>query len=224
MTDLVVSDVDGALLAGNTQKHFLRFVRHRSLVATAPYYGILGWFAAYRLGLARDARPIMEYAFSFLRGWQEDDVTALADECFEQSLAPRIYRDARRLLADHHHAGRRLVLLSMVPGLLLEPLARRFGADVIATRLECKDGVLTGRIDGPVLSGRLKQTALEAYVRSRHVERTYGYGNDASDVAYLAGTTHPHAVNPDRTLARAAERHRWPVLRFEARGMREAED
>jgi putative phosphoserine phosphatase/1-acylglycerol-3-phosphate O-acyltransferase len=123
-----------------------------------------------------------------------------------------------RLLAGHRHAGRHVVLLSTVPEPLLRPLALRFGADVIATRLECEDGVLTGRIAGPVLSGDLKLAALEDYLRGRRYERTFGYGNDASDVAFLARMNRPHAVNPDRTLAREAVRNHWPVLRFDALG------
>jgi HAD superfamily hydrolase (TIGR01490 family) len=219
MTDLVVFDVDGTLLDGYMQRAFLSFMRRRRLIAALPYFRILAWFVLYRLGVIRDPRPIMHYAFGFFRGRRLEHIEALAAECFGRGLESRLYTDALRILAQHVHAGRHIVLLSTVPEVLVRPLGERLGTDVIGTRLECWDGVLTGRIDGPVLTGALKLAALRAYVRAHRPARTFGYGNDASDVEFLLRVDCPHAVNPDRALARAAERHRWPVLHFDALGV-----
>ncbi len=218
MSDLVVFDVDGTLLDGYMQRAFLSFVRRKGLIGAGPYFRILAWFVLYRLGVSRDPRRIMRYAFGFLRGRRLEDVEALAAECFGRGLESRLYADALRILAQHVHAGRHIVLLSTVPELLVRPLGERLGTDVIGTRLECRDGVLTGRIDGPVLTGALKLAALQAYLRTHRPARTFGYGNDASDVEFLSRVDCPHAVNPDRVLACAAERHHWPVLHFDALG------
>jgi HAD superfamily hydrolase (TIGR01490 family) len=219
MTDLVVFAVDGTLLDGYMHLAFLSFVRRRGLIGARSYFRILAWFVLYRLGVIRDPRRIVQYAFGFLRGRRLEDVGALAAQCFECGLESRLYTDALRILAQHVHAGRHIVLLSTVPEVLVRPLGERLGTDVIGTRLECRDGVLTGRIDGPVLTGALKLAALQAYLRAHRPTRTFGYGNDASDVAFLSRVDCPHAVNPDRALARAAERYRWPVLHFDALGV-----
>lgn len=214
MNDLVVFDVDGTLLSGYTQQHFLRFMRRCGRIGVIPYYRILGRFLLYRFSPSLNPRPAMEFAFGLLRGWRQQDVEELAAQCFRDCLATQLYDDAVRLITCHAMEGRHVVLLSTVPELLVRPLAEWLGAEVVATRLETQAGVLTGRIDGPVLSGNLKSAAIEGYLGTHDYRRTFGYGDAVSDLAFLSRMDYPHAVNPDRGLAREAAGLGWPVLRF----------
>jgi putative phosphoserine phosphatase/1-acylglycerol-3-phosphate O-acyltransferase len=215
MKELVVFDVDGTLLSGYTQQHFLRFMRRRGHIGAIPYYRILGRCLIYRFSPSRDPRPAMEFAFGLLRGWRQRDVEELAAQCFRDCLATQLYDDAVRLVTCHAMEGRHIVLLSTVPELLVRPLAEWLGADVVATRLESEAGVLTGRLDGPVLSGDLKSAAIEGYLQTHDYRHTFGYGDAASDLAFLSKMDYPHAVNPDRGLAREASGLGWPILRFQ---------
>jgi phosphoserine phosphatase len=63
----------------------------------------------------------------------------------------------------------------------------------VGTRLEVRDGMLTGRLD---LSGAT------------------GYADSGSDLPLLEQCGTAVAVNPDAELRRWASDHQWPVVRF----------
>ncbi|MFY9230957.1 MAG: phosphoserine phosphatase SerB [Candidatus Nanopelagicales bacterium] len=97
-------------------------------------------------------------------------------------------RGARTLVRTLNRLGYRIALVSGGFTEIIAPIAADLGvADVRANTLEVVDGVLTGRITGPVIDRLGKRTALEAFARQYAIpmRRTIAIGDGANDIDML---------------------------------------
>ncbi len=142
---------------------------------------------------------------------QVADIThrAMAGELdFEQSLRERVAllaglpaealdrvrerivlsRGARTFCRTLNRLGYRIALVSGGFTEIIGPIAAELGvSDVRANTLEISDGVLTGRVVGPVVDRMGKRTALEAFARQYAIppRRTIAIGDGANDIDML---------------------------------------
>jgi phosphoserine phosphatase len=101
----------------------------------------------------------------------------------------------------------------------MKRLADYLGAtDVIANRLEIKDGYATGRLLRPVVAGPEKARLVREHARAggHDLDDCFAYSDSYSDVPMLAVVGHPAAVNPDTKLARLAHTYGWPTFTLES--------
>jgi fatty acyl-CoA reductase len=151
----------------------------------------------------------------------EDD----ARRCSEELLLPACFPAALAELDRHRQAGHRIVLLSGGVDLVLAPLARALGAELLAQRLVADGDRLTGAYRGyAVLDGLPdagSQGESKAQALRRHAALTgidlaasSAYGDSVNDAGMLAAVGHPVAVNPDRRLLRMATTHGWDVRQW----------
>jgi putative phosphoserine phosphatase/1-acylglycerol-3-phosphate O-acyltransferase len=157
-------------------------------------------------------------------GWRDKDeaeVEKLAGRAFAKSLAQRIHPEARELLAAHRRRGHTVVLTSSATRHQVRPLADALDVDdVVCAEAEVTGGRLTGQLVGPACAGDAKAAAVERYARRHKIDlsRSHAYASGGADAPILTPVGNPHPVNPDKGLARAAERQGWSVLRFDSRG------
>lgn len=162
-----------------------------------------------------DRGTFNELLFRGYKGMSEDRLLELADEAFDNVLRPAMYRDGRELVQRAKSVGHRVVLISGSPDFLLERLARVLEADdVIANRLEFRDGTATGRIRRPLVAGPAKAQLMKQHAKKHELDldRCAAYSDSLSDVPMLSVVGRPCAVNPDFRLRALAKTHRWPVL------------
>ena len=131
-------------------------------------------------------------------------------------VTPMVYREAVALIAEHHDAGRDVVVVSTSGAELVEPIAAMLGADdVIATRMVERDGRYTGEIAfyayGPNKAAAIRELAAR---RGYDLAQSHAYSDSATDLPMLEAVGHPHAVNPDRALRREAARARLARARL----------
>ncbi|MCF8526047.1 MAG: phosphoserine phosphatase SerB [Candidatus Nanopelagicales bacterium] len=115
-------------------------------------------------------------------------------------------RGARTLVRTLNRLGYRIALVSGGFTEIIAPIAADLGvADVRANTLEIVDGVLTGRITGPVIDRLGKRTALEAFARQYAIpiRRTIAIGDGANDIDMLEAAGLGVAFNA-KPAARAA--------------------
>lgn len=153
----------------------------------------------------------------FVTGWEVATVRQIVDEMLHRVVDPLVYDEAVALIAEHHEAGRDVVIVSASGSDVAEPIGQMLGADtVIATRLEVVDGRYTGQIEYYAYAEE-KARAIEelAAERGYDLPASYAYSDSITDVHMLRVVGHAHAVNPDRELAKVAAVEGWPVLTFE---------
>jgi len=92
---------------------------------------------------------------SVLRGISRDRLDLLGEEYFQYELKPRMRREAVEKLVDAVRSGERVILVGQMLEHILKPMVDYFAADgCIASRLEFRDGVATGRLLEPVIRPR----------------------------------------------------------------------
>ncbi len=87
---------------------------------------------------------------------------------------------------------------------------------VLVTEIEDEDGILTGKVRGPILWGPGKAQAVREFAAARGLDlaESYAYGNGREDVPYLEEVGRPHPLNPDLGLTAEAQERDWPIARL----------
>jgi HAD superfamily hydrolase (TIGR01490 family) len=215
-------DVDNTIIRGASAFHlakglYLRgFFRKRDLVR-------FGLHQIRYLTFGENKEQIDEVrqrALEIMTGHSVAEVTAIAEDVYDEVLLLRIYPGTQRLLDEHIAAGHSVWLVTATPHEISEIIARRLGATgALGTIAEHKDGYYTGRLVGDMLHGRAKAEAVRALAASHGIDlaHSYAYGDSTNDVPILSEVGFPCAINPDRRLRRHAAEVGWPVREFRNR-------
>ena len=130
--------------------------------------------------------------------------------------APRVFAGTRDFLNGCRRTGP-LVLVTGATDFTVRHFAEEYGIDhVIATRLEFRDGVATGRVVPPSVFGSNKARLLREWARERDIdlERSAAYADSVSDASMLDAVGRGGVINPDRRLAALAKDYHWQILNF----------
>lgn len=213
-------DVDNTLMRGASIYHFARGLAARDLFTTRDLLKF-GWgqmifriSGAERPGHINAAR---EAALAFVAGHTVEDLVALCEEIYDDSMASRIWEGARTLVQRHLAAGQRVWLVTATPVELADIIKRRLGlTGALGTVAESVDGVYTGRLAGDLLHGPAKAEAVRALAELEDLDLAActAYSDSYNDLPLLSVVGHPNAVNPDDNLQRHAHAHGWPVHDF----------
>ena len=101
----------------------------------------------------------------------------------------RLTPGARTLVRTLHRLGFSVALVSGGFEEVVRPIADELGIALVrANRLEVRDGVLTGRVDGPVVDRAAKAAALQEFAAAEGLplDRTVAIGDGANDLDMLA--------------------------------------
>jgi phosphatidylglycerophosphatase C len=144
------------------------------------------------LGMVPRTRLKESLMTAFFRGVDEDRLRRRAAGWAVHEL-PRMVRPAALARMRWHMVqGHRVVLASASLEIFLEPWARAVGVrDVLATRLEVRDGRLTGRLAGPNCYGEEKVVRLQALLGDLDAFELHAYGDSRGDQELLAVAQHP---------------------------------
>src|SRR3954464_8754895 len=211
-------DLDKTLMEGSSAFHFAR--------------------ASYKAGqisrrqLARDVRDNIRFR---LHGSTDEATTALRERVYESisgkrvidlarltpeilaGILPRLYPQMLEVAWRHQDAGRPVYIVTAASQEIAELLAHVLVFDGgIGARSEIRDGVYTGRPEGPFTYREGKAEAIREVARENGLDlsESWAYSDSESDLPMLRAVGHPVAVNPDTQLARVAREEGWEIMRF----------
>ncbi len=182
---LVLFDFDGTLTTVETFPLFVRFAAPRWRVRLgglllAPL--VLAYRAGWVSGVVMRA-AIVRLAFS---GMAREHFEAFA-RAFAAGRFPVLVRpDMLARLRARRAAGDRVVVVSGNLDALLRPWCEAEGVELLASALECCEGRLTGRYDGPQCAGESKVERIRALVGDWPRERIEAHGDTVEDLPMLA--------------------------------------
>ncbi len=215
-------DVDNTIIRGASAFHLAvglyrrGFFRKRDIVVFAFQQARYQAFGEDR----EQIDEIRSRALSIMRGHSVAEVTAIAEDVYDEVLSLRIYPGTRALLDAHLAAGHAVWLVTATPVEIGELIARRLGTSgALGTIAEHEDGYYTGRLVGDLLHGEAKASAVLALAEREGYDlaRCHAYGDSTNDVPILSTVGNPCAINPDRRLRRHAAGAGWPVREFRGR-------
>lgn len=212
-------DVDGTLLRTTIVDYYKYFRQRRMSAIYRP-----AWTTAYLLRcihyLLLDKIDRSRLNIVFYRsyaGMSAADTKSLANDCHRDVISPRTFPQGQRCINEHRAADRMVVLATGSIDFIMEPLARHLAiADVIAPGLVEVDGRFTGELSGPPIGDEEKARRIRLFAERHNIDLTasFAYGDSIADLPMLRCVGNPHAVNPDRALARMAQREGWPIHRW----------
>ena len=207
-----IFDLDGTLLPGTSaEREFIRFaLTTGKLTAPEAIRAFLSWFIHIPTRGVRSNK-------TYFGGVEVNLLSETAETFCQQHLTRRIPDQAQRLIAAQRTTGDCLGIVSGAPEILVTPLRDLLDLDfVVGTKLTCKQGRLTGDLDGPRVSGRekVRQADQAALTYEFDLRESTAYGNAFDDRFLLAEVARPVVVNPDIRLARLARRKGWPICIF----------
>src|SRR5215472_5944235 len=110
LTAAAFFDVDNTLMRGASLYHFARGLAARKMFGPADLAKITLGQVAFRLKGVENTDHIdaaREAALAFVAGHRVDDIVALGEEIYDETMADRIWEGTRELTQQHLQAGDR---------------------------------------------------------------------------------------------------------------------
>jgi HAD superfamily hydrolase (TIGR01490 family) len=212
-------DLDKTLMEGSSAVHFGRAGYRAGVLSRRQLARDLWANLRFRLQGSTDAKTdeLRRRILEAIAGRRVVDLQRLGPEVLA-GILPRIYPEVLAVAHDHQDAGRPAYIVTAASQEMASVLARVLVLDGgIGMRSEVRDGVYTGRPDGPFLYREGKAEAIRQVATDRGLDlgASYAYSDSESDLPMLRAVGHPVAVNPDRALERVAREEGWEVMRFD---------
>jgi HAD superfamily hydrolase (TIGR01490 family) len=210
-------DLDNTVIQGASLFHLAKGLYRRGFFPTRVILKGL-WVQVYfrlvgkeKAGHIDDARSV---TLGFIEGHTVEELTEIASEVYEESIAERIWPGTRALAQMHLDVGQQVWLVTAAPVEVAGIIAARLGlTGALGTTAEHIDGVYTGRLKGDLLHGPAKAQAIRALAHEHGLDlaHCFAYSDSYNDLPMLSLVGHPCAINPDgRLLSHAAEQD-WQI-------------
>src|SRR3954463_2288764 len=217
-------DLDKTLMEGSSAFHFARASYNAGQLS--------------RRQLARDVRDNIRFR---VQGSTDEATDALRTRVYEAiagrrvrdlarltptmlaGILPRVYPQMLDVAWRHQDAGRPVYIVTAASQEIAELLAHVLVFDGgIGARSEVRDGVYTGKPEGPFTYREGKAEAIRQVALEQGYDLTdsWAYSDSESDLPMLRVVGHPVAVNPDSELTRVAREEGWEIMRFDRLGRR----
>ncbi|MBE9517810.1 MAG: HAD-IB family hydrolase [Bacteroidetes bacterium] len=207
-------DLDHTILDGNSATHLVQEARKRGLMSERKYRHAVWLSILYKLDIGDPTRMINRM-LSWLKGVEEADITALAQEIFDHTIKETIRPKILETIREHRAQKAKVVLLSSATTPICQPVNLYLELDeMICTRLESESGILTGHTHGKLVYGPEKKVRMLAYCHENNYNprEAWYYGDSHTDKYVMEAVGFPVAVSPDKKLLRIANRNNWPIL------------
>ena len=219
-------DLDGTLVAGpSLERRLFRMLRYRGVIPMTNY----SLWLREAVRLAPRGMCVVRYANKmYLRG-------VAIRTMDRQASGISFFAAAVERVAWHAKERHEIMIVSGTLEMLAREAAKQLEAKlearelaaeihVCATRLEERQGKLTGQVMGAAMYGEAKADAVRRMAEEEGLDlkKCYAYGDSAMDRWMLAAVGRPVAVNPSKELLRIAREKNWAVRIWEKRGGEEA--
>ncbi|MFL5827552.1 MAG: HAD family hydrolase [Thermoleophilaceae bacterium] len=217
-------DLDKTLMEGSSAFQFGRAAYQAGLMSRRQLARDVWANIHFRLAGTTDEKSdaLRERVLDALTGSRVKDLERLGPNVLA-GILPRVYPQMLAVAYEHQDAGRPVFIVTAASQELAEMLAHVLHFDGgIGTRSEIRDGVYTGRPDGPFVYREGKPEAIRQLAAERGIDlaASYAYSDSESDLPMMRAVGHPVAVNPDGPLEATARAEGWQIMRFDKLGRR----
>jgi HAD superfamily hydrolase (TIGR01490 family) len=210
-------DLDNTVIQGASLFHFAKGLYRRGFFPTRVILKGL-WIQAYFRMIGREKaghiEDVRSVTLGLIEGHTVTELTEIANEVYEESIASRIWPGTRALAQLHLDVGQQVWLVTAAPVEVAGVVAARMGlTGALGTTAEHVGGVYNGRLKGQLLHGPAKAEAIRALAREHEFDlaHCFAYSDSYNDLPMLSLVGHPCAINPDGRLLAHAEEQDWQI-------------
>lgn len=213
--NIIVIDIDGTLVRGQSQKYFIAFLKQKGIVSHWAYIRIMVWFILYKLHLAQNSAKILAFALKKFKGKTVSSVSKTMEEFINKIINPLYFKNSRKLIETLQNQGYRVILLSSAVEIIVQAIAKDLNVDeYICTKVETESGVYTGEVEGTQVYGEQKKVYLENFLSKINTsfEQVTVIADHYSDIPLLKSAKNALVANPDRKMFTWAQKNNLPVI------------
>ncbi len=188
---LALFDFDGTITRRDTFLDFLLYCFGYIKVATV-LTRLSPWIAQYAVGRIRNDQLKQRFLKAFFHRMPIADVRRMGEAFARDILPERTKPSAMERLLWHQEQAHRVVLVSASLDVWLEPWCSTHSIELISSRLEIEDGLITGRLDGLNCYGAEKVRRIRERIDLSAYKTIYAYGDSRGDSEMLAISGRPH--------------------------------
>jgi phosphatidylglycerophosphatase C len=181
-------DFDGTITTRDTLLEIIKFQKGKA----AFYAGFLlnaHWLIAFKLKLIPNDLAKQKLLSYFFSGMPEivfqEKCNLFADQILPALIRPGALAEMEQLRKN----GFEMVVVSASAGNWIRKWTDRLSIGLIATRLEVKNGLITGKIDGRNCHGDQKAVCIRERWDLAEYEAVYAYGDSPADKPMMALAT-----------------------------------
>ena len=182
---LALLDFDGTITKDDSLIKFIRFVVG-DIKFISGMMVIFPTIAAYKLKIIPNYKAKQYMLSYFLRGMSEEKFLQLAREYSLNHIKLILRPKAMEKIAWHKAQGHTVVIVSASIESWLKPWCDENQLDLIATKLEIKEGVVTGKFLTKNCYGIEKANRVREVYNLNDYDRIYTYGDSRGDKELLA--------------------------------------
>jgi len=210
-----IFDVDHTIVRKTSTEYFLQMAMKEKLIRFSQVKRLpIDWI---KYKLAFPDVDFIENTVKTLSGINKNDLDRISLACFDERIKPNIYTGAAQLIKDALGKGEKVIFATSSFDFIISPLERYFTiSESLACRMEYRDGMTTGNLDGYSFFGPKKKTAASVWMEKNNIKKedTSFYSDSYTDIPLLEYCGRPVAVNPDGILTRHAKKNKWEIIRF----------
>ncbi len=182
---LALFDFDGTITTDDSLIKFIRFI-----VGDAQFIGgmliLLPMLIAYKLKLIPNDKAKQYMLSYFFKGMNEEKFKQGANEYSLNHIKKILRPKAMEKIVWHKEQGHKVVIVSASIECWLKPWCEQNNLDIIATKLEIKEGIITGKFLSKNCYGIEKVNRVHERYTLSDYEYIYGYGDSHGDKELLA--------------------------------------
>ncbi len=181
-------DFDGTITSKDTLAEILKFQKGK----LAYYFGLLilsPVIIAYKLKLIKNDTAKQILMIYFFKGTSIEKFNLMCEK-FTVEVLPHLFREsALQEIRRHLQNDTKVVIVSSSPENWIMPWCAQYNLECIATKLEVKDGKITGKILGENCYGNEKVKSILRQYNLSFFSKIYAYGDSRGDLPMLSLST-----------------------------------
>ena len=184
-------DFDGTITSQDSLACFLK----ETLGIPRFYMGVLSMMPillAYKLKLLSNHDAKEKFIAHYFKGWKIDDFKKSADSYSQNGIDCIVRPDAREKLKWHQDQGHKVVVVSASIESWLQLWCDNNKYELIGTKLEIKNGEVTGKFSTRNCYGQEKVNRITNKYSLEDYKDIYAYGDSRGDQEMIAISNHPN--------------------------------
>ncbi len=207
-------DLDHTILVDNSATHLINEAKNRGVMSPRHYRQAIWLSILYKLRIGDSTKMIVRM-LTWLKGIREEDIDRLCVDVFSNHIVSKIRPEILETIHKHKSNNGGVVLLSSASEPICTQVFQYMNMDdLICSKLESVDGILTGKTHGKLVYAEEKESRLIAYCKKHGHNQSdaYYYGDSFTDEYVMNAVGFPVAVDPDKKLLRIALKKGWPII------------
>jgi 1-acyl-sn-glycerol-3-phosphate acyltransferase len=214
--DLILFDLDGTLIEGQTQKIFLDILRDEKIVTLYDFTLLTLWFIAYKLRIITKTKKARKFAFRKLANRQVIEIEKIIETHFSK-FRNKIFHNSLEIINKFKSQNDKIIVISASIEPIVKMICKELSLDeYICTKLDVYDGKFSGNFVGIPMYGDEKINQIKNYLthQGKKFNKIYYYNDHISDIGLMEFVDVPVCVNPDPKLRKIAIEKKWEILNW----------